>query len=154
VVQDDDAQVLALAISLNVQHRDLTAAQRAMVAAKAWGLNGSSKGGRPEKRSHCATVSEGGLPDGVDKHQSSRFQRLASLPESVFRDYLRGAREAGAYETMKRRQTDADKRRRDLAAPGRAIGRPGEKGPPRDRLRQRDDSTQAALDAAELRLWA
>jgi ParB-like chromosome segregation protein Spo0J len=45
----DDAGALALVISLNVQRRDLTAAQRAVVAAKAWGLNGYSKGGRPRK---------------------------------------------------------------------------------------------------------
>jgi ParB-like chromosome segregation protein Spo0J len=45
----DDAAALALVISLNVQRRDLTGAQRAVVAARAWGLDGYGKGGRPEK---------------------------------------------------------------------------------------------------------
>jgi hypothetical protein len=47
--EGDDASALALVISLNIQRRDLTGAQRAIVAARRWGMNGYSKGGRPEK---------------------------------------------------------------------------------------------------------
>jgi hypothetical protein len=45
----DDAGALALVISLNVQRRELTPGQRAIVAARRWGLDGHSKGGRPPK---------------------------------------------------------------------------------------------------------
>jgi ParB-like chromosome segregation protein Spo0J len=41
--EGDDASALGLLISLNVQRRDLTAAQRAIAAAKVWGLQSATK---------------------------------------------------------------------------------------------------------------
>jgi hypothetical protein len=43
--EGDDASALSLVISLNVQRRDLTAAQRAIVAARAWSSTGEHKPG-------------------------------------------------------------------------------------------------------------
>ena len=40
---------------------------------------------RPAKVSHDVTV----LPDGISRMQSSRFQRIASVPEKVFVRHIR-----------------------------------------------------------------
>jgi site-specific DNA-methyltransferase (adenine-specific) len=52
-------------------------------------------GGRPAKRSHDATVSNGQIPEGISRDQSSRWQRIASVPEERFEAYLAAARDAG-----------------------------------------------------------
>jgi hypothetical protein len=44
--EGDDAGALSLVISLNVQRRDLTAGQRAIVAARVWDQHGDSWGGK------------------------------------------------------------------------------------------------------------
>jgi hypothetical protein len=52
------------------------------------------RGGRPRKnRSRAVTRSAPDLGDlGVTKSESSRWQALARLPDSVFEEYLDGAR--------------------------------------------------------------
>lgn len=50
------------------------------------------KGGRPEKRSQTVTVSNGKLPNGVSKMQSSRWQRVAAVPESAFEEEIARAK--------------------------------------------------------------
>lgn len=42
------------------------------------------QGGRPKKHSHCASV----LPNGVLPDQSSRWQRVASVPEKKFEGHI------------------------------------------------------------------
>lgn len=82
--EGDDASALALVISLNVQRRDLTPGQRAISAARMWGLNGYSKGGRPgkEKPSQTETVSV--------KDVASRFH-VSSNSIQQARDLLKDA---------------------------------------------------------------
>jgi len=48
-IETDDATALAHVISANIERRDLNGSQRAIVAARRWGLDGYSKGGRPGK---------------------------------------------------------------------------------------------------------
>jgi hypothetical protein len=45
--EGDDESALALVISENMQRRDLTPGQKALAAARRWGLGEHSKGGRP-----------------------------------------------------------------------------------------------------------
>jgi hypothetical protein len=55
--------------------------------------------GPDEKRSHEATVSEGCLPAGVSKSQSSRWQAVAGLDGDEFERVIRSGRKAGELTT-------------------------------------------------------
>lgn len=52
--------------------------------------------GRPSKRSHDATIS---LPEGIDKHMSSRWQAVASIAERALDAYLKMQEERGEEVT-------------------------------------------------------
>jgi hypothetical protein len=54
-LEGDDAAALALVISVNVQRRDLTAGQRAIVAAKSLSLFESTKKPGPKSGTNSAT---------------------------------------------------------------------------------------------------
>jgi hypothetical protein len=77
----DNAGALALVISLNVQRRELTAGQRAVVAARSLGLNGYSKGGRPEK-------GEPSQPETVSVHVLARQFKVSTNSIAQARDLL------------------------------------------------------------------
>jgi hypothetical protein len=51
----DEASALALVISLNVQRRELTGAQRALVGSRTWGLDGK-RAGRPNKEEEMVSM--------------------------------------------------------------------------------------------------
>ena len=56
------------------------------------------QGGRKAKRSHDGTVSESLDDYGVNKNQSSRWQRLAEIPDAQFESYLEEVHQAGDEE--------------------------------------------------------
>jgi phage N-6-adenine-methyltransferase len=57
--------------------------------AGAWlAENVNHNGGRPEKQSQDETVFDDGLPEGIDKSESHRWQLEASLPEEKFNAWI------------------------------------------------------------------
>lgn len=117
--EGDDASALALVISLNVQRRDLTGGQRALAAARKWGLDGYSKGGRPGKGKlqESLAVSARQLAGQFKTTQDSIRQArdlLAEAPD-LADEVDAGARSlAAAYQALEERQKDAAQRARDL----------------------------------------
>jgi anti-sigma28 factor (negative regulator of flagellin synthesis) len=85
----DESRALRLVISANVQRRDLTAAQRAIVAARTWGLDGYSKGGRPEKGKLIQTES-------VSQRQLTGQFHISSASLTQARDVLAEAPDLAA----------------------------------------------------------
>lgn len=60
-----------------------------------------SQGGRPKKRSHAGTVSRPTLEQlGINKNQSSRWQRIASIPARQFDSYLQQAQADDSDEEL------------------------------------------------------
>jgi hypothetical protein len=114
----DDAAALALVVSLNSQRRDLEPGQRAVVAAKAWGLNGYSKGGRPDKKKLLETPT-------ISIRQVARQFKVSEKPIMQARDLLAEAPDLArkvemrkislneAYKELVRRREQAAQKDRD-----------------------------------------
>lgn len=116
--EGDDASALALVISLNTQRRDLTAAQRAIVAARTWGLSGYSKGGRPEKGKpvKSSPVSLDSLAKQFRVSKPSILQArdlLASAPDLVSQVEACALSLAGAYQQLQERDREERRKQRE-----------------------------------------
>jgi hypothetical protein len=103
---------------MNVQRRDLTAGQRALVAAKQWGLDGYSKGGQVGKRTEpLQSVA-------VSQKQLVKHFRLSNTSLTQARDLLAKAPDlaaqvescaltlTAAYTAWQERQKAATRRKR------------------------------------------
>jgi hypothetical protein len=113
----DDASALALVVSLNVQRRDLTGAQRAIVAAKKWGLE-EKQGGRPSK-------DKNGSVGTVSAEQVAREFKISKHSVLDARDLIRDAPDLAdqvernamplttAHDTLKDRIKEAKKNAKD-----------------------------------------
>jgi hypothetical protein len=102
--------LLRLVLSLNLQRRDLTAGQRAIAAAKTWGLDGYSKGGRPAKgkASETPTVREIAKQFHVtDKPIMQARDLLAEAPDLAEQVASRGNSLAAAHEQLMVRRAEA-----------------------------------------------
>lgn len=89
--------------------------------------------GRPRKRCPEGTVSGSSLPDGLSKKQSAAYQKLAAIPDDVYRAYL-------------------DKSRRERTVPSSAGARrfASPQPPARPRPARRWRSAPPTLSAAAL----
>jgi hypothetical protein len=122
----DDEAALALVISLNVQRRDLTAGQRAIVAARRWMLNGDTKDKGKGPRAKGAKGQEVEIPPlGVeevarqfhsDKKSVIQARDLLTEASDLAAQVQAGSmRLAAAYEELETRRADAALRERRLA---------------------------------------
>jgi hypothetical protein len=116
--EGDDAGALALVVSLNVQRRDLTSAQKTIVAARRWGLDGYSKGGRPEKGKpvQSVPVSLDWLAKQFRVSKSSILQArdiLAEAPDLAAQVEGCSTSLAAAYESLQVRRKQAAQKARD-----------------------------------------
>lgn len=119
--EGDDAAALALVESLNVGRRDLTGAQRAIVAARRWLLNGDTKdkGGRPKKGEKPVQSEPVSLDALAKKYKTAR----ASISQA--RDLITEAPDlaaqvegctlslAAAYEQLQGRRKEAAQKAKD-----------------------------------------
>lgn len=111
--EGDDAGALALVISLNAQRRDLTAAQRAIVAARRWGLSGYSQGGRPtrgEKPVKSLLVSLDSVSKEFKVSRPSVTQArdiLARAPDLAAQVEACALSLAAAYDLLQQREREA-----------------------------------------------
>lgn len=115
---DEDA-ALALVVSLNVQRRDLTPGQRALSAARRWGLD-EKRNGRPTKEKTVQSK-----PISLDA--VSREFKSAKVTITQARDLLVEAPDLAllvdstavslrdAYDQLQRRRKEADQKARDAA---------------------------------------
>jgi hypothetical protein len=108
-------------LSKNIQRRDLTAGQRALIAAKAWELNGYSKGGYQGNKktgpSQSATNSVKALARQFHVSDNSIAQArdlLAEAPDLAARVEA-GESLAAAYKELEQRREDAKKHERRQA---------------------------------------
>jgi ParB-like chromosome segregation protein Spo0J len=121
--EGDDAQALALVESLNVARRDLTAAQKALAAARRWLLEGSingepNKGGRPGKKkpslARTVSVKELAAKYKVGKESIAQARDLLveapALAEQVDACTLSLA---AAHEELKKDRAAAQQKARD-----------------------------------------
>jgi 16S rRNA G966 N2-methylase RsmD len=94
------------------------------------GGNGSNQHGRPEELSPGATNAR--LPEGITRSQSSRWQRVATLPEADFEQVLEAGRRMGELSTraMLRAQQQAANRalRQAAAEQGASLPLPADAG--------------------------
>jgi hypothetical protein len=153
--------------SLNL-NRDLTAGQRAMVAARQWGLKEYSKGGRPSNGKPLKSL-EVSLPVLAKKHRTSQPSIIAA------RDLLAGAPDlamlvdtcvrslAFATEELEGRRAQARKQSQDaekasrFSAEYREIISDG-KATPEEALeeifrREREERERLRLNAEARQLW-
>jgi hypothetical protein len=117
--EGDDASALALVISLNVQRRDLTAGQRALVAARRWMMNGDTKDkgkGRREKSNELQSVTVAQLAREFHASASSISQArdlLAEGPDLAAQVEAKATPLAKAHEALKDRQKEAQQAARN-----------------------------------------
>lgn len=116
--EGDDAGALALVISLNVQRRDLTAGQKAIVAARAWGLDGYSKPGPKAKGNSVQTVpiSMDSLAKQFKVSKTSLSQArdiLAEAPDLAEQVVACTLSLAAAYEQLQARRWQAQQQAKD-----------------------------------------
>lgn len=115
----DESGLLARVISLNVQRRDLTPGQRAIVAARTWMASGgpNNKGGRPGKESvKTLPVSLDGLSRQFKTSKPSIQQAFALLTEATdlaAQVEANATTLAKATDELKRRMTAAKQAAKD-----------------------------------------
>lgn len=111
----DDAGAMALVISLNVQRRDLNAAQRAIVAAKTWMAGGDTtdKGKRSvsDKNTSIRTVASQFNTSTATITQARDL--LTEAPDLAQQVEVRTLSLAAAYEELKKRRAEAKQKERD-----------------------------------------
>jgi hypothetical protein len=160
--EGDDASALALAISLNVQRRDLTAAQRAIVAAKAmerypqrWG--GDRRSDQAGKSSPLGRKREEAAKEFKvsDKSVEQAKALLAEAPDLAQQVETQSLTLAGAYETLQTRRKDADRRKSNLerAAKYRDAIDSGEMTVEEALLKIQQEEEEAKLDKQARELW-
>jgi hypothetical protein len=115
--EGDDAGALALVESLNIERRDLTAAQRAIVAARRWMLSGDTKNrGGDRSDSKLQTVTCSSLAKKYKASNSSISQArdlLAEAPDLAEQVGLGLCHLAPAYEQLQERRQAVAQRERD-----------------------------------------
>jgi ParB-like chromosome segregation protein Spo0J len=118
--EGNDEQALALVISLNVQRRDMTAAQRALVAARALPMfedaaDGRKKAGktigtnRPKGRARTDAAAVFKVGEKAVQQAKALLTEAADLVEEVEAGTLTLA---GAYEELQQRHKEVEQRKR------------------------------------------
>jgi hypothetical protein len=110
---------VALVISLNAQRRDLTPGQRALAAARCWGLDGYSKGGRKSNKqgetdgnsSSYRSLARQFRTDG--KYVAYARDLLAESPDLASRVEA-GEPLATVYKALEERRQEAKNRERAM----------------------------------------
>jgi hypothetical protein len=116
--EGDEASALALVESLNVERRDLTPAQRALAAARRWGLDGYSKPG-PKRSPETPAISLRSLAKKykvTDKPIMQARDLLARAADLVERVDSGALTLAAAHEELHKRSKQAaeDARNSDI----------------------------------------
>jgi hypothetical protein len=118
--EGDDESALALVISLNVQRRDMTSAQRAVVAARVLGQFPERRGGDPKQ--HARSVHVGlsrkavGRAFKVGENSVQQAKAiLAEAPDLAVQVEACAISLAFAWEQLQNRRKEAQRREKDLA---------------------------------------
>jgi hypothetical protein len=114
--EGDEASALALVISLNVQRRELTAAQRAVVAARVLEANGDTHGGDRRssgKSSHLKRGDVASVFKVSDKSVQQAKALLADAPDLAEHVEKCLSSLAEAYEQLQERRKEAAQRAKD-----------------------------------------
>lgn len=126
--EGDDEGALSLVESFNTQRRDLTGAQRAVVAARRWGLTEHGKGGRPSKEKPVS-LKPVSLADVTRRYKVSKrdvsYARdlIMEAPDLVVQVEACALSLAAAYEQLQQRQNDEKLRQQEAERKARDAER-------------------------------